>query len=217
MTVSNLKYMRDRRKAVCSGGFPSNLGYNEAGDLLPTEFMMTIKSLITSRTACVLVFLCLCLLAAGCSSPTQPATDAQKPAEPQKPADAKFVLDMTVPDLKVPPWGVDLYMNNLVDQPGRVPVHGGSRFRYEFPCKYQKVDFLRLDPVQVLGVEVAIHSLTFEVDGVVVHRFSPEELSKWTTGQPGKVENDALKLQGVKNVNHIEKSGLDLRVPVSPH
>jgi hypothetical protein len=167
---------------------------------------MRLKSVFTSRRTWALVAFAVGVFSAGyvCKAT-------------QKPADGKFILDMAVPALTVPPWGVDLYVNNLVDEPARVIVKGGSRFRYEFPCRVQTVSFLRLDPVQVLDVEVAIHSLVLEVNGVLVHRFTPEELNSWSTGQPGRVENDAFYLKGVKNINHIEKSSLDVRVPLPRH
>jgi hypothetical protein len=130
------------------------------------------------------------------------------------PPPGKFVLEMTVPALADPPWGVDLYVNNLTDEPGRVVVHPGARYRYEFPCTASTVNFLRLDPVQVTGVEVAIHSLTIEVDGAIIHRFTPSDLAQWTTGQVGRLDANAFYLKGDKVVNHIEKSGLNVSVPV---
>src|SRR6185295_10407239 len=135
----------------------------------------------------------------------------------QKPPDAKFILDMSVPPLGGPPWAVDLYVNNLIDEPARVTVNGGIRYRYEFPCKVRTVNFLRLDPVQVLDVEVGIHSLVLELNGVVIHRFTPSELKTWTTGQPGRIENDVFFLSGAKSVNHIETSSLNIPVPLPSH
>src|SRR6266542_3973393 len=81
------------------------------------------------------------------------------------PPSAKFILDMTVPPLRVAPWSIDLYLNGFDDPPTRVPVRGGTRSRYEISCQVRAVHFVRLDPVQVTGVEVAIHSLAIEVNG----------------------------------------------------
>ena len=166
---------------------------------------MTLKSLFTSyRTWALVAF------AVGVFGADHIWKAAQTPPE------GKFILDMTVPALTVPGWGVDLYVNNLADEPFRVPVQGGTRYRYEFPCRVRTVNFLRLDPVQVRDVEVAIHSLVLEVNGVVVQRFTPQQLNTWLKVEPGRVENDTFYLKGVNDVNHVQSALPDIRVPLSP-
>jgi len=132
-----------------------------------------------------------------------------------RPPEARFVLDMTVPPLTVSPWYVDLYVNGVAGEPLRTAVKPGGRYRYEWPCLVRQITFLRLDPVQAKGIEVAIHSLTVEAHGNLVHRFGPEELLTWNKVEPGRVGSEGFYLRGDREVNHIEAHLPPIDVPIS--
>lgn len=130
-----------------------------------------------------------------------------------------IILDMTVPMVNERPWAVSLFVNTLEKEPASVTAKPGVRARYDFPIDVPKISFLRLDPVNVLGVEVAIHSLVIEHQGTVLRSFGPDELAKWGRNLPlgARLSNGSFYLAGVgTDVNHIVGTFPAVAIPASP-
>ncbi len=132
-----------------------------------------------------------------------------------RPVNARLVLDMTVPTSDKPAWTGLLYVNSWKEKPLEFLVKPGTRSQYEFPINSSTITFLRLDPAQVQGIEVAIHSLTLESRGKLVHRFTPEELAQWPrhVQDGGRLEKDAFYLSSVKTVNHMAVWSAPIEIP----
>ena len=156
---------------------------------------MTLKTLFRSKPT-----LALALMLGGALVSAFLCSEDAKP-----PMVAHLVLDMTVPPFNREPWAVTLYVNSDRNAPLQAVVKPGVRSKYDFPVSASEITFLRIDPVQVAGVEVAIHSLTIESKGAVLRTFGPQELVKWgrNLAEGGRADDRAFYLRGDRGINHI--------------